>query len=168
MDSWSCSLCTFKNNLLLPHCEICDSLRDPSTPAGQSNNSSVMCNAKPSATTSVSSIAQNVNFHHFICDGIMASIQETFSHELSKKRGAISTFRLSYPVCNHYSQKGSHGARWSCGYRNIQMVSSSLMQLPEYRFDLMKASCAIHQNKGQSFIISSGRSCLMAAATCPV
>ena len=33
----------------------------------------------------------------------------------------------------HYSQYKSVGAKWSCGYRNIQMLCSSLMRIPEYK-----------------------------------
>jgi hypothetical protein len=33
---------------------------------------------------------------------------------------------------DHYSQKGDDGSWWSCGYRNIQMLCSSLLRDPLY------------------------------------
>lgn len=42
---------------------------------------------------------------------------------------------IRYPlfVPDHFTQLGGYGARWSCGYRNIQMICSSLFQVPDYR-----------------------------------
>jgi hypothetical protein len=40
---------------------------------------------------------------------------------------------IASPSCIHYSQSGSYGAAWSCGYRNIQMLGSCLMGVPEFR-----------------------------------
>ena len=125
-DSWSCSKCTFKNSILLPHCELCDSVRDSLELKGESNYSTLACIEKPSVSKTTDSFQLND-------DGIMSALEVTLTVESSKKKGGIGAFRLSSPACNHYSQKGSPGARWSCGYRNIQMVSSSLLQLSEYR-----------------------------------
>lgn len=41
--------------------------------------------------------------------------------------------RVATLLPDHVTQLGSFGARWSCGYRNIQMLCSSLMQIPQYR-----------------------------------
>ncbi len=43
-----------------------------------------------------------------------------------------STYRLCSPF-PHISQKGVTGHGWSCGYRNIQMLCASLLQLPCYK-----------------------------------
>ena len=43
-------------------------------------------------------------------------------------------YKLSYPDTIHISQKQTlYGAKWSCGYRNIQMLYASLIQIPKYQ-----------------------------------
>lgn len=48
---------------------------------------------------------------------------------------ARQVLSIRYPlfVPDHFTQLGGYGARWSCGYRNIQMICSSLFQVPDYR-----------------------------------
>lgn len=45
--------------------------------------------------------------------------------------------RAEWKLCNsstaHCSQRGAAGSGYSCGYRNIQMLCSALMEFPEYR-----------------------------------
>lgn len=41
-------------------------------------------------------------------------------------------FSLAFPHPQHITQKNTIGAEWSCGYRNIQMMTSSLLQVPLY------------------------------------
>ncbi|CAM9152532.1 unnamed protein product [Choristocarpus tenellus] len=36
------------------------------------------------------------------------------------------------PSVSHFSQRDATGSRWSCGYRNIQMMCSALLEVPEY------------------------------------
>lgn len=48
-------------------------------------------------------------------------------------RGASAEWRLCDQQTVHYSQRGLRGSRFSCGYRNIQMLCSALMERPEYR-----------------------------------
>lgn len=42
-------------------------------------------------------------------------------------------WKLCDPRTAHCSQRGAPGSGYSCGYRNIQMVCSALMGIPEYR-----------------------------------
>lgn len=42
-------------------------------------------------------------------------------------------WRLCHPRTIHYTQRGTHGSEFSCGYRNIQILCSALMEWPEYR-----------------------------------
>jgi len=46
-------------------------------------------------------------------------------------------------VCDHVTQRGSEGAGWACGYRNIQMLCSALIRNPRYRPVLFDGSGAI-------------------------
>ncbi|CAN0477185.1 unnamed protein product, partial [Ectocarpus sp. 8 AP-2014] len=43
----------------------------------------------------------------------------------------------------HCTQRGSHGSGFSCGYRNIQMLCSALMEWPEYKRVLFGGSGCI-------------------------
>ena len=137
--TWSCWQCTFENSSLLPHCEICEAPRDSDhLEKGRAVTvSSIIDGFDSNAVKDAQSILVRSSSHEnrfqFSSDGILAGLEAALSFESSNKRGGICPFRLSYPACNHYSQKGNHGAKWSCGYRNIQMVLSSLVQLSEYR-----------------------------------
>lgn len=63
-----------------------------------------------------------------------------------------SEYRLCSP-CTHVSQKGTEGFDWSCGYRNIEMLCSSLVKHPEYKACLFDGSGNIPSVHGiQSWI----------------
>lgn len=49
-----------------------------------------------------------------------------------KGRGGAAEWRLCNPRTAHCTQRGSHGSGFSCGYRNIQMLCSALLECPEY------------------------------------
>lgn len=58
-----------------------------------------------------------------------------------KAHSKTNSCRYSMQFCSvipHITQRGVYGSHWSCGYRNIQMLCISLMQLPQY------ASCLFH------------------------
>jgi hypothetical protein len=65
-------------------------------------------------------------------DGILELIRHSKVPPASKLK-VKSEYILCNPPCLHVSQKGAYGAGWSCGYRNIQMLCSSLMRIEEYR-----------------------------------
>lgn len=50
----------------------------------------------------------------------------------SAKKGDAQ-WRLCDPRTVHCTQLGSEGSEFSCGYRNIQILCSALMEWPEYR-----------------------------------
>lgn len=50
-----------------------------------------------------------------------------------RDRGKGAEWRLCTPGTMHCTQRGSPGSGFSCGYRNIQMLCSALMEWPEYR-----------------------------------
>jgi len=59
---------------------------------------------------------------------------------LKKKTTPLnSSIRYCSPLPLHFSQHEN----WSCGYRNIQMLCSSLMQVQEFRSVLFDGSCSI-------------------------
>jgi len=69
-------------------------------------------------------------------------------HQLRIESGASrgrprSQYIVCSPPCLHVSQKKAYGSAWSCGYRNIQMLCSSLMRIDEYRRVLFDGSGAV-------------------------
>jgi hypothetical protein len=68
-----------------------------------------------------------------IVDAIMYRVNRNNRTSLMK-----SAAHMCMRDCQHISQIGAHGASWSCGYRNIQMLASSVRHLPEYRACLLE------------------------------
>jgi hypothetical protein len=66
---------------------------------------------------------------------------------------ALAEFHLCSPV-THISQTGTvEGSHWSCGYRNIQMLCTSLMQQEQYRKYLFQGASEVPDIHGlQSWI----------------
>jgi hypothetical protein len=60
-----------------------------------------------------------------------------------KNRSNNVSYTLCSPPCVFVSQRGSAGSNWTCGYRNIQMLCSALMRLPEYRRVLFRGDGAV-------------------------
>lgn len=64
--------------------------------------------------------------------------------EIRHQNGITQDFRLCSSPCDHFSQNGVHGAQlfresqWSCGYRNIQIILSSLRSISKYRKILLE------------------------------
>ncbi|CAM9155500.1 unnamed protein product [Scytosiphon promiscuus] len=50
-----------------------------------------------------------------------------------RRRGSSAQWRLCDQRTMHCTQRGLQGSSFSCGYRNIQMLCSALMEWPEYR-----------------------------------
>jgi len=122
---WSCATCTFENHELLQLCEICggkrlvlETKRAPTIPNQTLNNDGIV---QSIADVLVLSFSSNPDKNGV--KGILRGMS----------KGQTIQCRVSDPLCNFYSQRGQFGAKWSCGYRNIQMLCSSLMKLPEYR-----------------------------------
>ncbi|CAN0075015.1 unnamed protein product, partial [Phaeothamnion confervicola] len=51
--------------------------------------------------------------------------------------------QLVSPAATHVSQRDAGGAQWSCGYRNIQMLCSTLMALPPMAAVLFDGAVAL-------------------------
>ena len=63
-----------------------------------------------------------------VTDGLI----ELINTELSENSPSTVRYRLCSP-CPHVTQTQADGAKWACGYRNIQMLLLSLNQIPVYR-----------------------------------
>lgn len=129
---WACSACTFLNYRDLIECEMCSTAKSSSSPTSAEWT-------RPYAGSSSSSSAQEVvgNCHgHRKCsseaagsidnEDIMSLLQDALQRDQRQ-------FTLCLPRPLHQTQRFSYGAQWSCGYRNIQMLCSALIQIDEYR-----------------------------------
>lgn len=115
-DSWQCGRCTFMNHGALLECEVCQSRRI------SNEFSSLSCQ-----TTNNSTAIRSNNRLSVSCTmGLLSELKLAF-------RRTHTAVRLCSPSCVHYTQRNTYGASWSCGYRNIQMLCSSLMCIADYR-----------------------------------
>lgn len=80
--------------------------------------------------------------------GILELIRQSMTATTSSRSKMQYEYVVSSPPCLHVSQKGSYGSAWSCGYRNIQMLCSSLMQLEEYRNVLFDGTGVVPEING--------------------
>lgn len=126
-----CLSCTFLNHPSMNFCELCDEqlVREDSKPI------------QTSSSNQLQSIKYNLQTTHSSKPKFVSSVKPTYSSfeategiiELLKEIPESKDFTFAVPYPFHFSQKGSLGSKWSCGYRNIQMLVSSLMQIEEYR-----------------------------------
>ena len=151
-DDITCLKCTYSNSIGNNMCEMCgaalqykrrkgfDSLQTlDDSPIMQEEYASGSSTAhvqtlKDSSImqeeyTSGSSTAQ---MSDFVSDAAIEGILELLKMRLSDQKN-ISNFKLVSPL-TFISQKLSEaGKKWSCGYRNIQILCLSLMKVPIYR-----------------------------------
>lgn len=133
-STWRCASCTFDNHRGLVVCEMCEKPRasevvdlctPPGTPVANATSSEL---PNPGKRLASSSVSQPLRTNHLVGLFSRAAALEGLS------------YRFPHFPPEHYTQAGGYGARWSCGYRNIQMLCSSLMQLEEYRQVLFDGS----------------------------
>jgi hypothetical protein len=106
--NWSCSQCSFINHEDLEICEVCELKK---------------------------SIAVE-NESNIISTATTCSLSGLFSLLVTSLNRSRVSYQLCSPTTLHFSQRNSFGSEWSCGYRNIQMLCSSLRQIPLYRNSL--------------------------------
>ena len=85
-------------------------------------------------------------------DGLIELVAANLTQQGFQK--TTTEFALCSP-CKHISQRGTEGYDWSCGYRNIQMISHSLLNHPtiDYRSRLFNGKGDIPDVNGiQSWI----------------
>jgi hypothetical protein len=128
--NWDCARCSFSNHPDLPICEMCEFQK----PAAQGYIVSLPTKQTTQSSSNPKQTVPNYTAHN--SDGTIKSGCVEGLTELILQQG-VGNDKLSYtvcvPPCAHYSQRGSYGAAWSCGYRNIQMLCSSLMRVPAYQ-----------------------------------
>ncbi len=153
---WTCQRCTFLNNELLQSCEMCGTSVDDNTNypcfkpsvfelVGNTkfeevvkNNTILSKRRRDKNDNIISQPRSNIirtSYNEPICDPNLLPEATTGILELVSMVNYQQKIRCitAYPSCLHYQQGGSYGAAWSCGYRNIQMLCSCLMGVPEFR-----------------------------------
>lgn len=145
-----CKRCTFQNHSDLLVCEICEYDLRGKKRSEEGNvlkdavdelegNSMTDCKRCKMDDTSIgfNSAASTV--------GLVEALQTVLTIEKA-------TFSLCSP-CAHITQKGFDGHQWSCGYRNIQMLCSSLLLCPQYGLRMFSGAGEIPDIHGiQSWI----------------
>lgn len=134
-DTWSCTRCSFENHPDIVFCEMCEEKRDlgssvvPEHPVDVSDTKENHHDIATGGNEGSNWTVEKAVFQMDDCS-CTSGILELLKTVLVKDR---IPFTISWPYCSHFSQRNSFGASWSCGYRNIQMISSALMQIPVYR-----------------------------------
>ena len=151
-DEKPCPRCTVINSSSETNCKICEFEFAVRTTYAASSSSSASFAAQSKTGLSKRKpwckfCATNDHWSSACCEKISAD-EETLSsqtytdgvvdllqHALRKQHSDTSGsgyYYLSSP-CSFITQKGTVGAKWSCGYRNIQMLCSALMNIPAYK-----------------------------------
>lgn len=125
-STWSCARCSFDNHPDLVFCEMCEGARV------NADDSMSKVDAVAGTVGSNDTNSWSIEKTVFLMDdcSCTAGIMDLLKSILVKER---TLHALTWPHCSHFSQRNSFGASWSCGYRNVQMISSALMQIPAYR-----------------------------------
>mmetsp|Transcript_4892 Transcript_4892/g.7454 ORF Transcript_4892/g.7454 Transcript_4892/m.7454 type:complete len:444 (+) Transcript_4892:44-1375(+) len=140
-----CPHCTFINQRTVSVCEMC------STPIRKKQNSVIGGQTSSSSQKSSSDSTSLTASSESVTHGIISLIQQKLQVEQESCKGMDSngvkspSFLLEYRLCSsycpHISQKGVvMGGEWSCGYRNIQMLCHTLINIPAYRDTLFNGS----------------------------
>ena len=74
-------------------------------------------------------------------DGVMELLGIVLG-STAKANGGSFTYKLCSEI-PHISQRRGFGSKWSCGYRNVQMLSSALIKIPQYKEVLFGGSGCI-------------------------
>lgn len=116
-NSWNCLSCSFLNHKDLLICEICE--RPKIIDEGKVTGS--VCESSDVGKVSMPVCESSDSIY---VDGII---------DLLHYYAPFERLSLCSPQPYHFTQRKLFGKSWSCGYRNIQMICSSLMQRAEFR-----------------------------------
>lgn len=112
-----CNFCTFANNYLMDYCELCEEeLPKPI-------HDTVLTTAIVVASSPIVS-----QFDTSVTNGLIELIESRV-----KNQNGIRTYRICSPTAHISQVQSIEGVHWSCGYRNIQIICTSLIQVSKYR-----------------------------------
>lgn len=144
-ETWICRKCTYCNPTpyeIISICEMCGcDYKDQKKLISKScvpTGSDCKTNSNEQLTECGHGKDDSNNEFSTSTKGIIELMQLVY--ELSNSVKLTFTYKLCSPML-HISQKGIEGQKWSCGYRNIQMMCSSLMGAnAEYKARLFNGS----------------------------
>ena len=130
ISDWNCPLCS---SLCLQSEEFCTVCGGIPLPLNNFNNS-----ASEVIDLSSSEVADADSMDCMVIDDNSSDNLINTNNKNPVELNPIVTIpdHIKLKLCSrveHYSQYKSIGSRWSCGYRNIQMLCSSLIQIPTYK-----------------------------------
>lgn len=170
--NWNCSSCTFSNHEALLECEVCEAPRSPAQ-AGllpkiklSPERKSKQLVQKKLVVSTMGVNSSSKSSDDIVSNTLMnrSEYLKEQSHTTSKEQPLLDViskimdqekrvFVMCFPYPHHISQKHHFGASWSCGYRNIQMLCSSLFQIPLYRAALFHGDGEIPTIEGLQYWI---------------
>lgn len=144
----TCAKCTFLFSIRDVVCPMCQS----SPPSGVKSLPASVLITKPTVVEIVD--PPTVRLTTGQCDtqcveGVVQAVSSRLTHRRASQgptqttltsaspRDARYQFQLSSPT-NYYSQRNAAGSKWSCGYRNIQMMISAIMRIRTYKDALLR------------------------------
>jgi hypothetical protein len=138
-DLISCPRCTLKNEKFQSKCSACHYIIEKIETAvnyvSKSRAYCKLCKEFGHWMTSCQNKQSNDNvnsmdiIYQTYTEGIIELLREVLCRQKKEKE---IYFKICSPL-TFISQKGTEGENWSCGYRNIQMLCTSLLQIPSYR-----------------------------------
>jgi hypothetical protein len=134
-----CPSCTLYNNLFNDECIACGTiLKKKRNIESTLYSLQSLSNQKSSSSSSSTSLSSSSIINSKVIFDSSAATNGIFELliPLIKNQPKLHSFKLCTP-CTHISQLETDeiqdGEDWTCGYRNIQMLCKSLMQVEEYR-----------------------------------
>ena len=132
-----CVRCTFANNYLMEYCELCEAELPRPVCDFHSVTITELSSISSRLTSAIDENTINPKAVLFpivsqkdtsVTNGLIELIELRVMHQKG-----IRKYRLCSPT-SHLSQVQSvEGIHWSCGYRNIQILCTSLIQVPKFR-----------------------------------
>lgn len=139
-NSWRCPKCSFDNHPDLPTCEVCDysflAVKTPSNASAPSLENTTAIPFLGDYSTVPEKYSENISTELFRQRGETTGLIPLLDNFFARNQiaGALCS------RCSHFTQLGTYGSKWSCGYRNIQMLCSTLIAIPTYRRVLFNGS----------------------------
>ena len=135
---FSCARCSCENKGESSRCALCD-YDFTSSNLDDFDNDVVFLSVTASTIPRKDMSMSEANALSMGRDGIIELLNSHLSRRAVEEGGVRYCYRLCAPL-PHISQRGAYGSQWSCGYRNLQMLCTTLLMLPVYRACLFGGS----------------------------
>jgi len=133
---WVCPECTLSNHIKTKICQACQTRRPAEfrTPT-KDTKAEELKGSDSAGYGEIQAFMLKAESRGVQTDGLVQLLEKCYT--APGAAGGWSSYKtLTWRLCSpatHITQRHALGSRWSCGYRNIQMLCKALMQRPEYR-----------------------------------